>query len=200
MHSDAGVTPPGSWEVSKSLSLHCPCCPELVFANLSYYLLLSSSSQAWPVPVAQLWWQWLGEDVCWQPGEEMDGTVALEPAVLVALAVCQAGRGHWQCGAHTQLPLCLLKPGCLSFVPGVQLYAVHAPLAALLPFPCSALGTACLSLRQTRKGFYPQPARRVMQIPEAPAPICRAAVSQLSPLLFSVGRKARHCFKLLPVE
>lgn len=94
----------------------------------------------------------------------------------------------------------LLKPGCSSFVPGVQLYAVHAPLAAVCPFPCSVLGTACLSLRQTRKGFYPQPARRVMQIPEAPAPICRAAVSQLSPLLFSVGRKARHCFKLLPVE
>lgn len=49
-----GVTPPGSWGASESLSLDRPCCPELVFASLSYYLLLSSSSQAWPVPS-----QWL---------------------------------------------------------------------------------------------------------------------------------------------
>lgn len=116
-----GVTPPGSWGVSESLSLDCPCCPELVFANLSYYLVLSSSSQAWPVPVAQLWWQCLGEDQCWQPGKELDGTVALEPAVLVALAVCQAG-------AHTgQLPLCLAETRLLILGLGCSLWCPCSP-------------------------------------------------------------------------
>lgn len=155
MHSDAGVTPPGSWEVSKSLSLHCPCCPELVFANLSYYLLLSSSSQAWPVPVAQLWWQWLGEDVCWQPGEELDGTVALEPAVLVALAVCQAGRGHWQCGAHTQLPLCPAETRLLVLCAwGAALCCPCSP-GCCVPFSLLCFGYSLLISEADKERFLP---------------------------------------------
>ncbi|KAI1234146.1 Copper transport protein ATOX1, partial [Lamprotornis superbus] len=81
-------------------------------------------------PVAQLLWQWLEEDVCWQPGEELDGTVALEPAVLVVLAVCQAGGSvvPTQDNSHSVL----LKPGCLSLVSGVQLM-----LSTLLRLLCS---------------------------------------------------------------
>lgn len=79
-------------------------------------------------------------------------------------------------------------------------YVIHTPPAALLPSPCSAelsvLVKACLSLSQTRKGFYPQPARRFVQIPEVLAPICRAAASQASPVPFIDGG-AGHCFKLL---
>lgn len=192
----------------ESLSLDCPCCSELVFANLSYYLLLSASSQAWPVPSWCLWLSFgssgWGRTCAGSLVRSWMAQLALEPAVLVALAVCQAGRGHWQVPTQDNSHSVLLKPGCSSSVSGVQLMlSMLPPLAALLPFPCSFLDKACLSLRQTRKtrkGFYPQPARRFVLIPEVPAPICRAAISQLSPPLFSVGREARHCCKLWPAE
>lgn len=155
------------------------------------------------VPVAQLWWQWLGEDVCWQLGEELDGTAGLGASSPCGTC-CLPGWQGALAGAHTgQLPLCLAETRLLILGFWGAAYAVHAPLAALLSFPCSVLDKACLSLRQTRKtrkGFYPQPPRRFVLIPEVPAPICRAAISQLSPPLFSVGREARHCCKLWPAE
>lgn len=157
-----------------------------MFASVRY-LLLSASSQPWPVCNQQLVTQWLSsggsglaEEGCvlllWHGAGWH--TMALEPAVYVALAVCQTGNAV---PAEDNSHSCC-KPGCLSLMSGLQLMLIHTPLAALLPSPCSdepsILVTACLSLRQPRKDIYPQPARRVMQIPEVSAPICRAAVSQ----------------------
>lgn len=66
----------------------------------------------------------------------------------------------------------------------------YSPLPALLN---PVLVKARLSLSQTQKGFYPQPARRFMQIPEVSAPICRAAASQTSPPPLSMDGGAGHC-------
>ena len=89
-----------------------------MFADVGYYLLLSASSQAWPVhppaagcPVPQLWWQWARGGrvlLVWRgAGGHVVARLALEPAVLVALAACQTGRRDWQCCARRgELPVC----------------------------------------------------------------------------------------------
>lgn len=141
------VTPPGSWGVSESLSLDCPCCSEPVFANLSYYLLLSASSQAWPVPSWCLWLSFGGSG--W--GRTCAGSLvrswmaqlALEPAVLVALAVCQAGRGHCQVPTQDNSHSVLLKPGCSSSVSGVQL------MLSMLPWLLCSLFLALFWIKPT---------------------------------------------------
>lgn len=99
-----------------------------------------------------------GGGLCWQPGEELDGTVALEPAVLVALAACQAGGSvvPTQDSSHSVL----LKPGCSSLVSGVQL------MLSTLPWLLCSLFLALLWVKPAYlwKDFYSQPARRFMQI------------------------------------
>lgn len=195
-----GVIPPGSWGVSESLSLDHPCCSELLFANLSYYLLLSASSQAWPVP-SWCWWLCSGGSgwgrTC--AGSLVRSWMARWPWSQQCLwhlwhllpARLAGGTGSvvpTQDSSHCVV----LNPGCSSLVSAAD--AAHAPLAALLPFPCSVLGKACLSLGQTRKSFYPQPARRFVQIPEAPAP-CRWVQSPCSlpalPSIVQCGQRGR---------
>lgn len=87
---------------------------------------------------------------------------------------------YWQAGLAVLCPqrrthsLSCCKPGCSSLMSGLQLMLSTIPQLLCSPVPAllnCLLVKACLSLSQTRKGFYPLLAGRFMQIPQVSAPI-----------------------------
>lgn len=124
-------------------------------------------------------------------GTELSGTLRHswlfpEPAVLAVLALHQTGRTDGQGRAHRGVTpsLACCKPDCSALTSGLQLSLSTLPRLFCSPLPTAepaVLVKACLSQSQTIRDSCPAPAGGLIQIPEDPAPIHRAAASLAFP-------------------